>query len=174
MTRKQLIILAALGGFIALVAIIGAFSGRDAGPEGAGPAGSAEEETEGSGAVSLETSAYTSEVPENAVETPPAIEAPAAPGREETLGIFEMTVSRNGFAPSTLTVKLGNLVQIRLTAEDGDYDFSMPWSGLYQKVVKGETKQVSFQTTAAGTYRFECRDSCPAGAKIMGQLIVLP
>lgn len=174
MSRKQVVILAALGGFVALVAVFGVLS--KGGSLFTAPSPSATEENgEMPGeAPGEEERAYTADVPEDATPTTPDVSAPAAPGSSASLGIFDMTVSRSGFEPSVLTVKFGNLVQIRLRATDGDYDFSMPWSGLYSVVRAGETRQISFQTTNTGTYLFECRDLCPSGKTISGQLIVLP
>lgn len=175
MTKRQIIILSALGAFVLLLVVWGLAGGGPMGPNGSSP-----EDTGGAvgGNEDAPSNAppptYTSEVPLDATPTAPVVEAPAAPGRDERLGIFDMTVSAAGYNPSALTVKLGDLVQIRLTAAGGDYDFSMPWSGLYQSVKKGETKQISFQTTAVGTYLFQCRDFCPSGKTINGQVIVLP
>lgn len=176
MSKKQIIILAALGVFILAVMVWGVLGGGPMGPNGSIPT-EREEAAGGNGGVAAgeEVPAlFTPEVPADAAPTPPAVEAPAAPGRDERLGIFDMTVSAAGYNPSALTVKLGDLVQIRLTASGGNYDFAMPWSGLYQSVKNGETKQVSFQTTAAGTYLFQCQNMCPSGKTIQGNLVVVP
>ncbi len=117
---------------------------------------------------------YTSDVPKDAQLDEPETEVPAAPGTDETLGIFNIKVSKDGYEPSTLTVKKGNLIQINLTAVDGDFDFSMPYKSLYQFVKKGETKQVSFGVKTSGTYNFMCRDYCPGNKVIEGKLIVIP
>lgn len=175
MSRKQLTILALTGGFIGLVVVFGFFSGGGALPGISAPPGLGGEETTGATeGVMGGTKKFSSDVPLNAAPTTPDIEAPAAQDGAARFGRFNISVSREGYAPATITVKLGNLVQINLTAVGGNYDFSMPWSGLYQMVNSGETKQISFQTTSAGTYVFECRDLCPAGKTISGRLIVLP
>lgn len=174
MSRKQLIILGLTGGFIVLVVVFGFLSTDGTLPGAMGPGTEGGGTSEGTEGVMDGKRVFTPEVPQNAVPTVPEHEAPAAPGSSASLGIFEMNVSSAGFSPSSLVVELGNLVQIRLTAVGGDYDFSMPWTGLYQKVNEGETKQISFQTTAAGTYAFECRDLCPLSGKIQGELIVTP
>ncbi len=175
MSRKQIIVLALTGGFIALIIIFGVLRGDGMLPGmTAPPDGTGGDATGGLDGVAGSERKFTPEIPEDVVPTVPAQEAPAAPGSSASLGIFEMSVSSSGFNPSPLAVRLGNLVQIRLTAVGGDFDFSMPWTGLYQKVNEGETRQISFQTTAAGTYVFECRDFCPMGRIIRGELIVTP
>ncbi len=71
-------------------------------------------------------------------------------------------------------MNLGDVVQIRLTAVGGDYDFAVPWSGLYTAVKEGETKQITFGATSAGTFVFMCRDLCPGGRTINGSIVVIP
>lgn len=175
MSRKQIVILALTGGFIILVVLFGFFS-KDGGRSPLVPFSGPDAEVtpgEENGVMDGER-VFAPEVPEDAVPTVPQHESPAAPNTEVKLGFFDMSVSASGYEPSSLTVKLGNLVQIKLTGVGGAYDFSMPWTGLYQKVNDGETKQISFQTTSVGTFLFECRDFCPVGKKIQGELIVTP
>ena len=119
-------------------------------------------------------SGFTSEVSKNLTPTTPAIEAPAAPNSKEKLGIFNMSVSSSGFDPAVLTVKKGNLVKINLTSVGGDYDFYMPYAGLYVSVRKGETKEISWGANTVGAFTFECRDYCPPFKKIAGSLNVIP
>lgn len=119
-------------------------------------------------------SVFTPSVPDDAVPTVPVNEAPAAPGAEERSKTFSVQVSEEGYDPSVITVRLGDLVRLDLTARGGDYDFIMPYSGLSQRVKSGETKPVSFQATTVGSFDFMCRDYCPSGKVIQGKFIVLP
>ncbi len=171
MTKKQITIVIVLGVVVFGGIVIGIFFRNAQTPQN-GPA--APEGNPSSGETVISKGEYTSEVPKNATLTVPVHEAPAAPNVPQTLGIFSMTVSENGFNPDSITVKNGNLVQINLTAVGVDFDFSMPYTGLYTMVKKGETKQVSFQTTGTGTFVFECRDHCPPSGKIQGTVIVIP
>ncbi len=124
-------------------------------------------------AVELQQYKFTSETPQNATMTQTVAEAPAAPNSTAKLGFYDLKATVSGYNPTTITVKNGDLVQINFTAVDGDYDFSMPYIGLYQFATKGQTKQISFQTPGVGTFLFECRDHCPASGKIQGQLVVM-
>lgn len=117
---------------------------------------------------------FTSEVPAGAEPTEPAISAPAAPDRTEKLNIFNMAVSAAGYEPDSITVKKGDIMTIRLTAQGGTYDVQIPYTGHYAKVSNGETKEVSVGMNTAGTYTFLCRDFCPQGRTISGSIIVLP
>ena len=122
----------------------------------------------------LQNNKFVQEIPQNATATTPVASAPAAPNVLEKLNFYDMKADKNGFTPSNIAVKNGDLVQIKLTSMDGDYDFSMPYTGMYIFVKKGETRDISFQTTGAGTFLFECRDYCPAGGKIQGEFVVMP
>ena len=122
----------------------------------------------------LEAKKFTSEVPKSAVETKPVSQAPAAPGSSAKLGFYEIEISRAGFSPSTIVVKKGNLVQIKVKAIDGNYDLLIPYAEMWVDVGQGETKQISFQADAQGTFIFECKNKCPITGKVQGTLIILP
>lgn len=172
MSRKQVITLAAVGVGIALLIVWGLLARQGAIP---GLPGAGEKEEAATSTPSpLDETGYMSEVPADAVITPPAIEAPVSPGSAASAKIFSVSISRNSYEPSTITVNRGDNVDLRLTATDGDYDWSLPAVGYYQAMKRGEMKRVVFDAALAGTFRFECRDFCPAGKTISGQLIVLP
>jgi len=173
-SRKQVIILVAVGLFVALGVVFGFIyrPAREVFTSGVAKNGNTPVSMDNLGLPTGEV--FTSEVPKDAKLTAPAGQSAAAPGVEEKLGIFNMTVSANGFEPNSITVKLGDVVHINLTARGGDYDFAMPWSGLYASVKNGEAKPITFGATSAGTFLFSCRDMCPAGKTIRGSIVVLP
>ncbi|MFH0712862.1 MAG: cupredoxin domain-containing protein [Candidatus Jorgensenbacteria bacterium] len=171
MSGRQVIILVAVVVIVVAAVVVGVFVREDEGPAVPG-----EEENGSVSGISggEEAPDFTSETPVNAELTEAAVEAPAAPGAQEKFGAFNMTVGVAGFNPDSITVGKGDVVQIRLTAQGGNYDFSMPYNGLYVAVKSGEMKQITFGINTEGTYSFMCRDFCPAGKTISGQLIVLP
>jgi len=122
----------------------------------------------------LQRDKYVIDIPVNAEPTKPKDSSPAAPNSEVNLSLYEIKAIKTGFSPSNITVTSGDFVQMKFTAVDGDYDFSMPYFGIYQFVKKGETKDISFQSTNSGTLLFECRDHCPPSGKIEGQFVVIP
>ncbi len=124
--------------------------------------------------TNLQKNKYVPDIPINAKPTKPKESSPAAPNSKVNLGLFEIQGTKDGFNPSSIIVTSGDLVQMKFTAVDGDYDFSMPYFGLYQFAKKGETKNISFQTTGEGTLLFECKDHCPSKGKIEGQFVVMP
>lgn len=120
---------------------------------------------------------YSPEVPSNAVLTPPKNETPASanPELDTKQRFFDLRASRSGFEPSSFTVNSGDTLQVDFTAVDGDYDLDIPYLGAYFSVVReGETRRLPFDTSLVGTFDFMCRDYCPGGKVIKGQLIVLP
>lgn len=178
MSRKQIIILASLGGFVVLVVVFGLLSrsgvisgipllpgmGGEEIP-GEVPGGSPEEVL------------FTSEVPEDAVPTPPKTETPASTNPDlgtKILG-FDLRASRGGFSPSSIVVNHGDTLVIDFTAVDDDYDLDIPYLGVYFPAVsEGSTKKLPLDTSLPGTFTFQCRNSCPLTGVIRGELIVLP
>ncbi|HXF44137.1 MAG TPA: cupredoxin domain-containing protein [Candidatus Paceibacterota bacterium] len=173
MTRRQIVILVAVGLFVAVGIVFGVIYKKPIRTVDTGPVSK-------NGVPAFPDlgikpgDVFSPQVPENMEPTVPAEQSAAAPGAEEKLGIFKMTVNSSGFDPSNITVNLGDIVQILITASGDDFDFSVPYSGLYTKVNDGETKQVTFGATSAGTFVFQCRDFCPQGKTISGSIIVLP
>ncbi len=173
MSKRQIIVLVAVALIVVAAVVTGVFL-RKSEPVGPGEKGT-EGEVTMPGPGGEEIPVFNSETPDGAKLTPPtAAEAPAAPGTEERFGAFNMTASAAGFNPGQITVGKGDVVQIRITAEEDDFDFSLPYNGIYVMVPKGETKQITFGINTEGTYTFMCRDYCPAGKTISGSLIVLP
>jgi len=117
---------------------------------------------------------YSASIPIGAMVTAAAAEAPAAPNASETFRAYNISISKDGYSPSSVTVKKGDVVQLRLTALDGTYDFAVPYTGLYQSIRQGETKQVGFGATMMGSFEFGCRDRCPVGGVLKGQIVVIP
>jgi heme/copper-type cytochrome/quinol oxidase subunit 2 len=168
MTKKEIITLVILVLVVIALVVFGIMTKSDENK----PSGDVEN-VDVKATTTIPESGYSSEVPENIEITTPKIEAPLGGNNNNaTIGLFEMSVSKDGFSPSQLAVKNGNVVQINLTAVDGNYDWELPWFGLYYSISKGETKNISFQATSPGTLDFYCRDFCPAGGKIAGKIII--
>jgi len=119
---------------------------------------------------------YAPEVPEGATLTKPKNEAPASPNKTDIKArYFDLRAAKSGFDPRTITVNLGDTVYLDLSAEDGDYDFEIPYLGAYfWAVPKGTTRRLPFDATMSGTFTFQCRSFCPREGVIQGELIVLP
>lgn len=142
--------------------------------DGEQPAESGIENNVTAGAPEEEKNAvFTEETPAFAKLSKPKEETVADKGTGAKLGTFEIRISSGGYTPNELTVKKGDVVQIRVSAVDADYDFTIPYIGIYQFIEKGDAKTVSFRATDVGTLAFTCRDNCPRSGK-EGKLIVIP
>lgn len=173
MTKRQIIILSALGIFVVLVVLFGIF-GKNLRPF-FGEGNISEEEVE----KMLDESgkSYIPEVPRGAEVSEAKLEAPASTNKDSDAKslFFDIKATRDGFNPSSITVNKGDNVQIDFMAVDSDYDLDIPYLGVYFAVVKkGMTKRLPFDTNLPGTFLFTCRDYCPSSGTIKGELIVLP
>ena len=128
---------------------------------------------EESGEITESESVFTPVVPEKVELTIPMQASPVREGASEKLGIFNLEMTKAGFAPRTIAATKGDVVQILLKAVDDDYDFAIPYVGIYKFVEKGSEGMLSFQATDAGTLAFQCRDACPKNGG-EGKIVVIP
>ncbi len=86
--------------------------------------------------------------------------------------VFSISADNNAFNPPNIIVNEGDVVVIKFTAVDKNYDVSFPDFGIYEAFAKGTTQQISFQAYPYGDYRFFCTKACsgsPAGRLIVNQ-----
>ena len=137
------------------------------------------EPTSGTGFATRQPAPATVVVPDKETEVPayvakPKSVSPAALGVEAKLRIFEITATATVFTPDTVVVNQGDVVRIKVTALDGDYDLDQPDYGFSQSIRNGEVKPLEFQASAAGVFKFFC-PSCGGPTKgPLGSLIVVP
>ncbi|MDI6733903.1 MAG: hypothetical protein QMD50_00200 [Patescibacteria group bacterium] len=95
--------------------------------------------------------------------------------KQTKTGFFKLNISSEGYNPSTIVVKRGDLVNIEITSKENNYDIFLPGS-FYLFIPRGGTKTLAFETNAypVGTYNFRCRDYCPINKIINGSLIIKP
>lgn len=171
MTKKQITYLSV--GIIIVLALV-AYGVFFTGIGEKKPSVITEEESKTAAEERLEAQKYTPEVSKDVKPTTPKFESSIAPNVKGKIGAFDLKITKDGFNPQEIIVNNGDFVQLVVVAEDGDYDVSVPYLGLYQSLKKGEIKQIGFSATAPGSFMIECRDFCPSAGKIQGQLIVLP
>ena len=116
---------------------------------------------------------FTPDVPEYVELSKPVHETKDEEGGKAALGIFEVTMTEEGFQPNVIAARQGDIAQILLRAIDGDYDFAIPALGMRRVVEKGTEKLLSFQATDSGTLLFLCRDACPRSGG-SGKIVILP
>lgn len=120
--------------------------------------------------------------------------APPASGRSpaETVQTIEVTAKKYEFNPSTIRVKQGTRVQLKIRATDHAHGFRIsetPEAGETKqgpglvfasaqdctKIEEGKTETVEFVAQTPGTYPFRCCVHCGWHHRAMkGQLIVEP
>lgn len=108
--------------------------------------------------------------------TEPDIIAPVAVGGDKStpqLRVFNIIISKDGFDPDKIIVNHQDRIQFNLTALDGTYDLFMDVFKLYIRIPQSERRTISFKAARKGPWKFTCRDYCPEGKTIEGELIVL-
>ncbi|HKW16027.1 MAG TPA: cupredoxin domain-containing protein [Terriglobales bacterium] len=106
--------------------------------------------------------------------------------------VIEVTAKKYDFNPSSIRVKQGTRVQLKVTATDRSHGFKIqefPEGGAKgnqpglvfsspqdcQKIEKSQTQTIEFVAKAPGTYRFRCCVRCGLHHRSMkGELIVEP
>jgi hypothetical protein len=97
----------------------------------------------------------------------------AAPEVESKLRIFEVKGENATILPSDFRAYQNDILSIKLTALDQDYDFYLEGYNLQVKAKKGETKIIEFQASNLGVYNFYC-SLCSTKEKPAGKIIIVP
>lgn len=104
----------------------------------------------------------------------PITVVPAAPGITALARSFNISVQNDKFTPSTVTVLVGDTVNISITAVDKDYDFTQPDYGLSSPLPKGVKKLILFQGMTSGKYTFFCKSCGGPDKGPVGYIVVVP
>jgi heme/copper-type cytochrome/quinol oxidase subunit 2 len=97
----------------------------------------------------------------------------STPGVESKLRIFEIKGENGTISPSDFRAYQNDIINIKLTAVDQDYDFYLEGYNLQVKAKKGEIKTIEFQALNLGVYNFYC-SLCSTKEKPAGKVIVVP
>ncbi len=178
MTKRQVLVLGALVTIVLILVIIMVFANPTV-PVPAPGASPGTVRLAPNQALTQESpiQGYSPEVPANAAPGAPEaqIAIPAQPGQPlRTFNVFSLVASRDGYSPSSVTVRRGDVIEINLSSEGGDFDLFSPSLGFYVFARRGETKGISFEVPVTGTFSLLCRDHCPSGGTMEGKLVVLP
>lgn len=87
----------------------------------------------------------------------PEFTGPAGPNTNAQFRSFILTAKNGEFSPSTVVVRQNDVVHLRITALDGDHDFTQPDYGFSMLIPSGSTKLIEFNATAPGVFTFYCR-----------------
>jgi heme/copper-type cytochrome/quinol oxidase subunit 2 len=118
------------------------------------------------------------EVPEPGAKVSENVAVPkevikAGPKTESKLRIFEIKGENGQLSPNDLRAYQGDIVNIKLTAVDQDYDFRLEGYNIQMKANKGETKTIEFQALNLGIYNFYC-SLCKTKERAVGRIVVVP
>jgi heme/copper-type cytochrome/quinol oxidase subunit 2 len=97
----------------------------------------------------------------------------SAPEVESKLRIFEVKGENGVIFPVNFRAYQNDIINIKLTAVDQDYDFSLEGYNLQVKAKKGEIKTIEFQALNLGVYNFYC-SLCSTKEKPAGKIIIVP
>ena len=87
--------------------------------------------------------------------------------------VIEVKAKKYDFEPSTIEVQQGERVVLRVTSTDRLHGIGIKKFGVSKEVPKGETVDVEFVASSAGTYKVLCTEDCGKGHDDMvGTLVV--
>lgn len=92
---------------------------------------------------------------------------------KETVKEFVITGKNWDWSPSTITVKKGDKVRLKITSTDIEHGFAIKDFNINVKLAPGQTQVVEFVADKVGTFGFRCNVPCGEGHREMtGTLIV--
>jgi len=89
--------------------------------------------------------------------------SPISSGAADNPRRMEVTAKRFAFVPDSITVKKGEPVDIALRSADAYHGLKFKEFGVQVDVPKGETRDLSFTPTRAGTFVGQCSHFCGRG-----------
>ena len=87
---------------------------------------------------------------------------PALLGADEPTRTVDITAKRFEFVPSTLTLKRGETVRLRVTSEDVTHGLFLRPLKIDTDIVPGEVREVTVTPQVAGTFTAICHHFCGA------------
>ncbi len=87
--------------------------------------------------------------------------------------VIDITAKRYGFAPSTITLKQGETVKLRLHSEDVVHGFFSRPLKVDEMIEPGKTTEVTITPQTVGTFKTICDHFCGAGHGNMAMTIVV-
>lgn len=175
MTKKQIYIVAAFTLVVLAGVLVGIFAKKGEAPVSpGGPSGGVTATSTKSGGQP----AFTSEVPKNAMPTTPALNIPIinqpSGSSVKNYKVFNVVASAAGYNPDEIVAKIGDEIEINLSASGGSFDMYSGNAGFLVSASEDKSGKITFFPSESGTYSFFCKNLCPRSGTITGKLIVLP
>ena len=87
--------------------------------------------------------------------------------------VIDVKAKKYDFQPSTIEVQQGERVVLRVTSTDRLHGIGIKKFGVDREVPKGQTVEVEFVASSAGTFEILCTEDCGKGHDDMvGTLVV--
>ena len=87
--------------------------------------------------------------------------------------VIDVTAKRFAFAPSSITLKKGETVTLRIRSEDVTHGFFSRQLKIDETIEPGKTEEVTLTPQTAGTFTTICDHFCGAGHGNMSMTIVV-
>ncbi len=87
--------------------------------------------------------------------------------------VIDITAQRFTFAPSSITLKKGETVTLRIRSEDVTHGFFSRQLKIDETIEPGKTEEVTLTPQTAGTFTTICDHFCGAGHGNMSMTIVV-
>ena len=87
--------------------------------------------------------------------------------------VVDVTAKRFAFAPSSITLKKGETVTLRIRSEDVTHGFFSRQLKIDETIEPGKTEEVTLTPQTAGTFTTICDHFCGAGHGNMSMTIVV-
>lgn len=104
----------------------------------------------------------------------PVSVVPASPQNNTSLRTFEIKAEGDLFKPNEIITYTGDVVEIKVTAVDKNYEWIQPDYGFNVKISKGATKSIEFQATTVGKFIFYCESCGGLKSAAIGYVTVVP
>ena len=97
----------------------------------------------------------------------------SATGVPSVSKLIKISATNFAFTPSTITVKKGQKVTLRVTNAEGVHGFGIPDLGVNVRIEPDQSVDISLDTSKAGTFSFRCTVPCGPGHKEMTGTITI-
>lgn len=95
----------------------------------------------------------------------PQIQAPSAQNDPSAqYRSYGIKIENGQFTPDTVVLNYGDVIDLEITAVDGNYDFTQPDFGWHSNIAKGATQRIQGSASAKGKFTFYCK-SCGGPSK---------
>lgn len=98
---------------------------------------------------------------------------PAGPGASVNQRIYQIRAENDTYIPKEIIAYAGDVISIKFTAIDKEYDLVLPSNNMFVRAQKGETKSLKYSAYNEGSFSFYC-SSCGGPDKgPQGKIIVV-